>query len=163
VTVLPTVPHVAKRVRAATENWPTQLHVLESEGDKFAAFDAADAALAASGTVTTELALARTPMVACYRVGGLTYLLARPFFRLPHFTLVNLLLDKPAIPEFLQHAATPNALADAVEPLLLDSDTRARQVADLDEAARRLGEGAEAPSLRAARALIDFADGKAGR
>lgn len=157
VTILPTVPHVVDRVRAATGQWPAPLHVVESEDDKFAAMDAADAALAASGTVTTELALARTPMVVAYRLGGLTYLLGKPFFRLPHFTLVNLLLDKPAVPEFLQHAATPNALADAVAPLLTDKDAAARQIADLDEAAHRLGEGAETPSLRAARALIDFA------
>lgn len=160
VTVLPTVPHVAQKVRAATEGWALPLHIVEDEDDKFAAFDAADAALAASGTVTTELALARTPMVVAYRFGGLTYLLGRPFFRLPYFTLVNLLLDKPAVPEFLQHRATPNALADAVATLLTDKEAAARQVADLDAAIRLLGGGAEAPSLRAARALIDFARSK---
>lgn len=157
VTVLPTVPHVAQKVRAATREWATPLHIVESEDDKFAALDAANAALAASGTVTTELALARTPMAVAYRLGGLTYLLGKPFFRLPYFTLVNLLLDKPAVPEFLQQAATPNALADAVAPLLLDRDAATRQVADLDEAAHRLGEGGDAPSLRAARALLEFA------
>jgi lipid-A-disaccharide synthase len=97
-------------------------------------------------------------MVAAYRVGGLTYALARPFFNFRYFTLVNLLLDRPAIPELLQQDATPNALADAVAPLLTDKAAAARQVADLDEAARRLGEGADAPSLRAARALIAFAE-----
>jgi lipid-A-disaccharide synthase len=61
------------------------------------------------------------------------------------------------VPEFLQHGATPNALADAVEILLTDREAAARQVVDLDEAAKRLGEGAEAPSLRAARALLEFA------
>jgi lipid-A-disaccharide synthase len=160
VTVLPTLPHLAARVRQTTQGWPTPLHILEDENDKYAAFDAANAALAASGTVTTELALARTPMVAAYRVGGLTYLLAKPLFRLPHFTLINLLLDKPAVPEFLQHHATPNALADAVAPLLIDTAAAARQIADLDEAAKRLGAGADAPSLRAAKALIDFAQAK---
>jgi lipid-A-disaccharide synthase len=157
VTVLPTVPHVAAKVRAATADWATPLHITENEDDKFAAFDAADVALAASGTVTTELALSRTPMVVAYRVGGFTYLLARPLFCLPYFTLVNLLLDKPAVPEFLQHAATPNALADAVEKLLTDKSAASQQIADLESAAKLLGEGAEAPSLRAARALIEFA------
>jgi lipid-A-disaccharide synthase len=162
VTVLPTLPHLAARVHHASQSWPTPLHIVENEDDKYAAFDAANAALAASGTVTTELALARTPMVAAYRVGGLTYLLAKPFFRLPHFTLVNLLLNKPAVPEFLQHYATPNALADAVTPLLIDKEAAARQIADLDEAAERLGAGGDAPSLRAARALIAFAQSGAG-
>jgi lipid-A-disaccharide synthase len=156
VTVLPTVPHVAAKVRAAVEGWPTPLHLIEDENGKYAAFVAADAALAASGTVTTELALARTPMVVAYRVGGFTYLLAKPLFRLPYFTLVNLLLDRMAVPEFLQHAATPNALADAVERLLLDKSAAAEQRADLDAAARMLGEGTTSPSRRAAEALLQF-------
>jgi len=156
VTVIPTVPHVAARVKAATSGWATPLHIVANEDDKFAAFNAANSALAASGTVTTELALSRTPMVAAYRVGGLTYLLAKPFFRLPHFTLVNLLLNKPAVPEFLQQAATPNALADAVEKLLVDRDAAEAQIADLSKAAHLLGEGSESPSLRAARALLEF-------
>src|SRR5262249_8534760 len=70
VTVLPTVPPVVERVRQGTKDWPAPLHILEDEARKFAAFDAADAALAASGTVTTELALARTPMVVAYRAGS---------------------------------------------------------------------------------------------
>jgi len=157
VSVVPTVPHVALRVRAETANWPTPVHVLESEDDKFAAFDAADVALAASGTVTTELALARTPMVVAYRVGPITYALARPLFRLPYFTLVNLLLNRPAVPEFLQGRAKPETLAREVEYLLTDKMAAARQAADLEAAAHALGEGGEAPSLRAARAVIAFA------
>ena len=89
------MPHVAARVREATTDWPTPLHIVEGEADKFAAFDAADVALAASGTVTTELALARTPMVVAYRVGWLTYALARPLdHACPCITLVNLLLER---------------------------------------------------------------------
>ena len=71
---------------------------------RYAAFDAADAALAASGTVTSELALARTPMVVAYRLGWLTYALARPFVHVPYIVLVNLVLQRQAIPEFVQQA-----------------------------------------------------------
>jgi lipid-A-disaccharide synthase len=156
ITLLPTVPHVASRVREAAQHWPTPIHVIESEDDKFAAFDAANAALAASGTVTTELALSRTPFVSAYRVGAITYALGRWMFRLPYFTLVNLLLERRAVPEFLQGQATPGNLADAVVPLLTDQDAARRQIADLEEAAHRLGQGEEAPSLRAARAILDF-------
>ena len=156
ITLLPTVPHVAARVRAATENWPAPLHIIEGDADKYAAFKAANAALAASGTVTTELALARTPMVVAYRVGGLTYALAQVLFRFKYFALVNLLLDRMAVPELLQHNATPQALADAVTPLLIDKFAAAKQVADLNEVAKLLGEGSEAPSLRAAHAIVDF-------
>ena len=156
VTVLPTVPHVATRVQAATTDWPAPLHVILDEDQKFAAFDAANAALAASGTVTTELALARVPFVSAYRVGWLTYALARPLFKLPHFTLVNLLLKRGAVPEFLQGAASPQSLTDAVTPLLTVPEAAARQRNDLDEAMRLLGRGGEPPSLRAAQAILDF-------
>ncbi|MBS0471363.1 MAG: lipid-A-disaccharide synthase [Proteobacteria bacterium] len=156
VTLLPTVPHVAAKVRAGAEGWPTPLHIIESEADKYAAFKAANAALAASGTVTTELALARTPMVVAYRVGGLTYTLAQVLFRFKFFALVNLLLDRMAVPELLQHNATPAALADAITPLLTDKIAAANQIADLDAVAKALGEGSEPPSFRAAHAILDF-------
>ncbi|HEY5239420.1 MAG TPA: lipid-A-disaccharide synthase [Rhizomicrobium sp.] len=157
VTVLPTVPHVSARVRNGAADWPTPLHILESEDDKFAAFDTADVALAASGTVTTELALSRTPMVSAYRVGNITYTLARPLFRFKYFTLVNLLLDRKAVAEFLQSDTTPKALSDAVVELFTNSTAAALQVKSLDEAMGLLGQGHEQPSLRAAAALIEFA------
>jgi len=156
VTILPTVPHVAARVRAAIKDWPTPIHLIESDDDKFAAFDAANAALAASGTVTTELALSRTPFVAAYRVGAVTYALGRWLFKLPYFTLVNLLLERKAVPEFLQADASPENLANAVVTLFQDAQAAQREIADLEEAAHRLGEGGEPPSLRAARAIVDF-------
>jgi lipid-A-disaccharide synthase len=156
VTALPTVPHVAARVLAATMDWPTPLHILESESDKFAAFDAADVALAASGTVTAELALARTPMVVGYRVGGLTFALSSLLMNVKYITLVNVLLEREAVPEFLQSRLQPPVLADAVEKLLRDPAARAAQIESLTEFARLLGEGTEAPSLRAARTLLDF-------
>ncbi|HEY4124155.1 MAG TPA: lipid-A-disaccharide synthase [Rhizomicrobium sp.] len=161
ITILPTVPHVAAKVRKATGDWPTPLHIIENEDDKFAAFDAVNVALAASGTVTTELALSRTPFVAAYRVGGVTYALGRWLFKLPYFTLVNLLLERKAVPEFLQADATPENLANAVVPLFTDTTAAKRQIGDLEEAAQKLGQGSDAPSLRAARAILDFV--RAGR
>ncbi len=156
VTILPTVPHVAGKVRAAAQNWPTPLHIVESEDDKYAAFHAADVALAASGTVTAELALARTPMVVAYRVGALTYALANWLMTVPYMTLVNILLDHAAIPEFKQAKARPEALAAQVEKLFTDSAARDAQIAAEEEFAKTLGAGGEAPSLRAARILLDF-------
>lgn len=156
ITVLPTVPHVAERVRAATADWATPLHIVESEADKFAAFDAADAALAASGTVTTELALARKPMVVGYKVGWLTYLLALPLMNVRYITLINVLLDREAVPEFLQTRCTPELLSDAVTKLLMDKGAASHERDALDDATALLGRGGEAPSLRAARAIVSF-------
>lgn len=158
VTVLPTVPHVAAKVRAATADWPTPLHIVESEADKYAAFDAADVALAASGTVTAELALAHTPMVVGYKVGGLTFFLSKFLMTVTHITLINILLEREAVPEFLQARATPENLAAAVERLFRDDAARAAQVDAMKEFGRRLGEGDEPPSLRAARVLLDFVE-----
>jgi lipid-A-disaccharide synthase len=159
VTVLPTIPHVAARVCAGTANWPTPLHIIEDEEEKFASFDAADAALAASGTVTTELALARKPMVVGYKAGGLTYALASLVMNVRYITLINILLGREAVPEFLQSRCTPDNLADAVVRLFQDRDAISHELADLDEATLMLGRGGEAPSIRAARAIVDFVRG----
>jgi lipid-A-disaccharide synthase len=156
VCILPTVRTVADYIRA-NANWPVPLHILEGEADKFAAFDAVDVALAASGTVTTELAISKTPMVVAYKLGALTYGLARPFISAKYATLVNILLDREAVPERIQSRCTPAALAAELKKLILDPAARASQISDLNEADHLLGVGGEAPSLRAARALLDFA------
>ena len=160
VTVLPTVPHVADRVRAATAGWPTPLHITEGEADKYAAFDAADVALAASGTVTAELALAHAPMVVGYKVGGLTFFLSKFLMTVTHITLINILLGREAVPEFLQSKCTPEKLAGAAASLFADEDARAAQVRAMREFGQLLGEHDEAPSLRASRALLDFVHGR---
>ena len=156
--VMPTVPHVAYLVREAAAEWPTPVHVVEENAGRYAAFDAADAALAASGTVTSELALARTPMVVGYRLGWLTYALARPFVHVPYIVLVNLVLQRPAIPEFVQQACTPTALANALKPLFQDGPARVQQLNDLAAAVTAFGLGGEAPSIRAARAVLAIAE-----
>lgn len=157
VCLLPTVDHVRRYVRGETRDWPAPLHILETDPDKYAAFNAAQAAIAASGTVTTELALAGTPMVVAYRLGTLTYALVRPFVRVRYITLTNILLDRPAVPEFIQNRCTGEALAHGVLPLLRDEVAQARQKHDLGQAMEKLGLGGESPSLRAARTLLAFA------
>ena len=154
VCVMPTVGHVAHLVRQAASDWPTPVHVVESDAEKFAAFDAADAALAASGTVTSELALAKTPMVVGYRVGRLTYELGRHFLLVPYIVLINLILDRLAVPEFIQSKCEPQTLARAALPLLSDTPERAKQLRDLEEAVKEFSAGGEAPSLRAAHVLL---------
>ncbi|MEE8438380.1 MAG: lipid-A-disaccharide synthase [Micropepsaceae bacterium] len=157
VTVIPTIGHIAEAVREGAENWPTPLHIVQGNDEKFAAFDAADAALAASGSVTSELALARTPMVVGYRTGWLTYALARPLMNVPFITLINLVLGRKAIPEFIQFDCTARKLADAIRPQLSNSEAKAAQIGAMEEALVALGEGGEPPSLRAARAVLEMA------
>jgi lipid-A-disaccharide synthase len=161
VCTMPTIGHVAGLVRAAAADWPTRVVVIEDEAEKFAAFDAADVALAASGTVTTELALARTPMVVAYRMGALTYAIARRFVRVPYITLINLVLGREAVPEFIQARCAPDALATAVKHLFDNPGAREEQVSAMKDAMRAIGEGGESPSLRAARAVLELAQARA--
>ena len=156
VCLLPAVPHLASNIRTSTQDWPAPLHVLEGEADKFAAFDAADAALAASGTVTTELALANVPMAVAYKAGWLTYALARALIRVPYLTLVNILLGREAVPEFLQRNCRADLIAPCVVRLLKNDAFRGRQKRDLREAVHLLGVDEESPSLRAARTVLQF-------
>ncbi|HEY5047143.1 MAG TPA: lipid-A-disaccharide synthase [Rhizomicrobium sp.] len=156
VCVLPLVSHVGNYVRQTTANWPVPLHFVDGDNDKFAAFEASDVALAASGTVTIELALARTPMVVAYRLGWLTFALARPFIRTRFITMANVILGRAAVPEFVQGDCNGEALATALLALLRDPAACELQRHALDEAMAKLGVGGEAPSLRAARALLDF-------
>ena len=156
--VVPTVPNVANRVRQLASAWGQRVIVTESQDDKFGAFEAADVALAASGTVTTELALAATPMVIGYRVGALTAAIARRFIKVPFITLVNLILKREAIPEFVQEHCTAENLSSELIRLLTSPPARVAQVTASAEAVKALGLGDEKPSIRAARAVLKLLD-----
>jgi lipid-A-disaccharide synthase len=157
--VLPTVPHLEAPIREETAGWAATPRIVVEPAEKWAAFRRARAALAASGTVTLELALAGVPMVAAYRlplVEEIILRLLRARSELHSVILANLLIGQNVVPEFLQRACTPENLAQALLPLLSDTPQRLRQT----EAFRRLDEimalGA-APSARAAAIVLDVA------
>ncbi|NGX94558.1 MAG: lipid-A-disaccharide synthase, partial [Candidatus Afipia apatlaquensis] len=104
--VLPTVPGLLDSVRAAAADWPVQPRIVVSDDDKKAAFRTARAALAKSGTVTLELALAGVPMVTAYRVTEIEAFIARRVIQTSSIILANLILGKNVIPEFLQQDFT---------------------------------------------------------
>ena len=153
--VTATVPAVAEAVTGAP--WPVPPVVVREPDERGAALAAADAAIATSGTVTLELAAARTPMVVCYRVAPLTYAIARRLVRAPFFALVNVALGRRAVPELLQSACTADGIARRVEPLLIDSRARGDQITALEHAvaALRGPDGNATPSARAARVVFD--------
>lgn len=157
--VVPTVETVAAEVRRAVAGWPLPALVVEG-AEKADAFAAGTAALAASGTVALELALARLPTVIAYKVSPLSAFVAIRFLglNLTYVTLVNILMDATIVPEFLQGACRPDRLAAAVAALLDDPGARARQQAGTDEALRRLGLGGDSPSRRAAEAVLTLLD-----
>ncbi len=112
--VLPTVPGVAGLVRDMTRRWPTAPIVIEGEAAKRAAFAAADLALAASGTVSLELAANRVPMVIGYDMAPVSRILIGWMLKTDTVTLVNLVSDTRAVPEFLGRACQPGPMAMAL-------------------------------------------------
>jgi lipid-A-disaccharide synthase len=162
--VLPTLPHVESEVRARAAGWAVEPRIEVGEAAKLAAFRAAHVALAASGTVTLELALAGVPMVGAYKVSRLEEQL-KYFIKLPDSILLpNLILGERAIPEILQQDCTPAQLAAALAGLLREAPARQAQLAALArlDALMRLPDG-EAPSERAARVTLATMQARAAR
>jgi lipid-A-disaccharide synthase len=157
--VLPTMPHLAEPVRAGVAGWAVKPRITTEPSEKWAAFRNARAALAASGTVTLELALAGVPTVAAYRITFVEEIiarLARIKQRLASVILANLVLGENIVPEFLQYDCTPERLASALIPLLSDTPEWRRQI----EAFARLDDIMAlktAPSAEAAAVVLDAA------
>ncbi|HTH16698.1 MAG TPA: lipid-A-disaccharide synthase, partial [Magnetospirillum sp.] len=156
--VVPTVETVVDKVKAAAARWPLRTIVVEDRAEKYDAFAAGDAALAASGTVALELALAGLPTIITYRVAPLTAFVATRFMglKIAWATLVNMVMDKAVMPEFLQDNCRPELIAPAVAALLDDPARGAAARAEMREAMVRLGYGGASPSDRAAVTVLDF-------
>ena len=150
VVALPAPETVEDAVRASVRDFPARAIVLAGGAEKYDAFAAADAALAASGTVALELAMAKTPSVVAYRVNAWTHALLKCIVKVRYANLVNLVLDRAAVPELLQDECTPEKLAAAIACLLDDPAARAAQAASCEAALHALGYGAFSPGLRAA-------------
>jgi lipid-A-disaccharide synthase len=131
--------------------------VVTDPAEKYAAYRAARAALAKSGTSTLELALAGVPMVAAYRVSWLEEQVARRMITLPTVILANLVLGEQVVPEFLQGDCTAGRLAAALLPLLGDTPERRRQIAAFGRLDAVMGLGEGAPSERAAAVVANYA------
>ena len=152
--VVPAAPTVADLVKARVAGWPHRVYVLEGEVAKLDAMKAATVALACSGTVTTEVALAGTPMVVGYRVGVVTYAILRRLIRTPWVTLFNVAARDFVAPELIQAECIGPKLAEAVGLRLDDAELRARQVLAQYAALDRMGRSGPDPSDAAADAVL---------
>jgi lipid-A-disaccharide synthase len=152
--VLPTVPHLLERVRRETATWPIDPRIVVEPAEKWAAFRQARAALAASGTVTLELALARVPTVIAYKVTLVEELIARALVKVKMVGLANIILDEMIMPELLQRQATAKNLADALVAIARDSPERRRQCEAFARLDAIMEIGGTVPSERAAAAVI---------
>lgn len=155
--VVPAVPRLAERVKAAVAQWPVSARVVVDRAEKEAVFRIARAALTKSGTSTLELALAGIPMVAAYTVTLIEELIVRTFVTAPSAILTNLILGENVVPEFLQRDCTVENLSSALVRLLADAPERHRQV----DAFARLDEimqiGRAVPSAQAAKYVLEMA------
>jgi lipid-A-disaccharide synthase len=151
--VLPMAQSVEDLVREETAKWSVQPILLPASAteDKRAAFKAADVALAASGTVSLELAAAHTPMVIAYDMNWLSRFLIGRMLKIDTVTLVNLVSETRAIPEFLGADCTPDRITPALLSVLDAPDAQEKAMRVTME---RLGKGGEAPGLRAARSVL---------
>lgn len=160
--IVPVVESVRPLVEAGIKGWPLRPHLITGEEAKFQAFKLADVALAASGTVTLELALVGTPMIVAYKVDplatGIRYLL-----KIHSVVLPNLMLGGNAFPEFLQEDCTGEKLADALAAILdTGSEAFARQRAALARIPEVVATGGIAPSERCVDIILSLARSRGG-
>jgi lipid-A-disaccharide synthase len=154
--LVPTRETVSAMVSAAATTWAAPAIVLRGEAEKYAAFAASNAAIAASGTVALELALAKVPHLVGYRVLPLTHWQLRRIVKVKHIHLLNLILDRAVVPELVQQDCEPNRIAEEIERLLDDPARREAQIAACQEGLRRLGLGELRPSQRAADVVLSI-------
>jgi lipid-A-disaccharide synthase len=160
--LLPTLPELGSEIATAVAGWRVKPRIVMTEPEKFAAFRHARAALAASGTVTLELALAQVPTVAAYRVSALEAPIARRVIKSASTILPNLILHENVVPEFHQENCTPAKLIAALEPLLDDGPARKLQLQAFSRLEEVMVIGKERPSERAARVAIEAFEQKTG-
>ena len=153
--VIPATDNLLSFIKEQSRDWPVPVTIVEGDADKYDAFAASRAALACSGTVAIELAMARLPSVIAYKLSALTYFLYRRFIKVDYANLVNLMHNKMVVPELIQENCTPEKLAAFMHVLLTDETARQKQIAGLGEVATWLGQGQFVPSERAAATILE--------
>ena len=156
-------PTVADLVRVRVAGWPHRAHVVEGESGKRDAMKAATVALACSGTVTTELALAGCPMVVGYRLGPVTHWILKRLIRTPYVVLFNIAAKAFVAPEMIQGDCNGPALAREIARRLDDPNLRTSQVARQNQALIKMGRGGADPSAAAATAILEILDRRGSR
>lgn len=153
--VVPTVVTVAEKVKKAVASWDVPVTVVTGEKARYDAFAAANAALAASGTVALELSMARVPYCIAYKMNPISSFLAPLVVKGKYVNLVNILADKLIVKEFLLKNCRADWLASEVDLLLSDETYRQTQISQASQVLNLLGAGqAETPSDKVADILL---------
>ena len=148
--MLPTMPHLETTIREGIANWLVKPQIVVGENEKRAAFRIARAALAKSGTVTLELALAQVPTVAAYRIAAWEAPIYRRLVRVSSVILANLVIGENVVPQMLQADCTPQRLAAELVPLIGDTPQRQRQLDAFARLDAIMEIGTRSPAGRAA-------------
>lgn len=156
--LLPLASTIRKKFlyEAGLREFEDQLDIRVITDDRYNLMARCDAVVAASGTVTLELALLDTPMVVTYRVAPFTYKIGRLLIKLKHFSLVNLIAGQEIVPELLQQEVTPEAISNHLQELLFDQESRGNCKTGLEVVREKLGE--EGASGRAADLALKMLD-----
>ncbi len=156
-----TTGNVADAVRTGTATWSVPVLVINDLSEKYDAMASGNVALAASGTVALELAAVGTPSVITYRVNPLTAWLGRMLIKVRYANLINLILDREAVPEHIQENCRADILCAELTNLLSSTEAVDKQLDDCREALKALsGAGEGGPALLAARAVLGVIQAK---
>lgn len=147
--VLPTVKTVSNMVKTELKNYDLPVLVVENQQDRYGAFRASSAAIAASGTVALELAICDIPHIIAYKVAPLTAFLAKRFLHIQFVNLSNILLGREIIPELLQERCIKGNIRNYILDLLRHEDLYNRQMDGFAKVRKILGQGEHTPSQNA--------------
>ena len=154
--VLPTVKTVANMVKQELQKYNLPVLVVEIQQDRYGAFRASSAAIAASGTVALELAICDIPHIIAYKVAPLTAFLAKKFLHIQFVNLSNILLGREIIPELLQERCVKGNLRNYILELLRQEDLYHRQMEGFAKVRKILGQGEQTPSQNAAEIIFEI-------
>lgn len=159
--VSPTLPHLSEQVTSLLNGQPLPFRVVGPD-EKMDSFHAADSALAASGTVALETGIAGLPTVVAYRLNPMTAAIAKRLIRIEYANLINILMDKPVVPELIQDACTPDRIAAAMYQIMSDPAQRDAQIEAGGMVREMLKPGSLWPSVKAARVILNLAEHNRG-
>jgi len=154
--IIPVFGSLYEAINDRIKQWPLDVRIVVGDKEKFDSFAAADIALAASGTVALELAMAGTPTVVGYKVHPVTAWLAKILIKTPYANLINIILNREVVPEFIQENCQPALLQRALAVFLNDKNAGSQQIKASNEALQKIGKDGPLPSGRAADAILSL-------
>lgn len=158
--VIPTVRTVSQMVKDMSKDSGLPLQIVETQEDRYNAFQASCAAIAASGTVALELAICHIPHLIAYRVSGLTAWIAARFLKIQFVNLTNIMLGRLVVPELLQEQCTAGNISRTIQELLKQGDLYEREQEGFAKVKNILSNGEQTPSQNAADFVLDLVSRK---